>query len=53
MIRYSLLLTDTVKVGHEVSTILTDGCTKLKEVVMELEVSNLLWCASASLKFVG
>ncbi|ORX35981.1 FACT complex subunit SPT16 [Kockovaella imperatae] len=34
---YSLLLTDTVKVGKEASTVLTDGCTKLKDVIMELD----------------
>ncbi|GFZ43528.1 FACT complex subunit SPT16 [Saitozyma sp. JCM 24511] len=34
---YSLLLTDTIKIGQEVSTVLTDGCTKLKDVVMELD----------------
>jgi len=38
-LRYSLLLSDTVKVGKHSAAVLTDGCTKLKDVVMELEVS--------------
>ena len=40
--RYSLLLSDTIKVGKEGSTVLTDGCTKLKDVVMELDVSRII-----------
>jgi len=35
--RYSLLLSDTVKVGKDTSVVLTDGVTKLKDVVMDLE----------------
>ena len=38
--KYSLLLSDTIKIGKEGSTVLTDGCTKLKDVVMELDVSR-------------
>jgi hypothetical protein len=36
--RYSLLLTDTVKVGKDSAVVLTDGCSKLKDVVMDMEV---------------
>ena len=35
--KYSLLLTDTVKVGKEASTVLTEGCTKAKDIVMDLD----------------
>lgn len=33
------MLTDTVKIGRETATVLTEGVTRLKDVVMELEVS--------------
>ena len=33
-----MLVSDTVKVGKDTAAVLTDGCTKLKDVVMELEV---------------
>jgi hypothetical protein len=39
-IRYSLQLIDTVKIGKNTSTILTDGCTKITDIVMELAVSR-------------
>lgn len=35
---YALLLSDTLKIGQEGAVVLTEGCTKLKDVVMELEV---------------
>ena len=38
--RYSLLVSDTVKVGRETATVLTEGITRLKDVVMELDVSG-------------
>ncbi|WRT64164.1 FACT complex subunit SPT16 [Kwoniella shivajii] len=34
---YSLLVSDTVKVGQSGAVVLTEGCTKLSDVVMELE----------------
>ncbi|KAK8865948.1 FACT complex subunit SPT16 [Kwoniella newhampshirensis] len=34
---YSILLSDTVKVGQNGAAVLTEGCTKLSEIVMELE----------------
>ncbi|KAK4688063.1 FACT complex subunit SPT16, partial [Tremellales sp. Uapishka_1] len=37
---YSLLLSDTVKVGQEGAAILTDGCTKTSDVVMDMEESE-------------
>ena len=40
MLRYSLMINDTVRIGKEASTVLTEGCTKLSDVVMELEVSS-------------
>jgi hypothetical protein len=38
-LRYSLLLTDTIKVGKDASVILTEGVSKLRDVVMDLDVS--------------
>ena len=38
--RYSLLVSDTVKVGRETASVLTEGITRLKDVVMELDVSG-------------
>lgn len=35
--RYSLLLTDTVKIGQEGVINLTEGCFKIKDVVMQLD----------------
>jgi nucleosome binding factor SPN SPT16 subunit len=40
--KYALLISDTVKIGLEGAAVLTEGCTKLKDVVMELEVSTSL-----------
>ncbi|OCF42303.1 FACT complex subunit SPT16 [Kwoniella heveanensis CBS 569] len=34
---YSLLISDTVKIGQSGAVVLTEGCTKLSDVVMELE----------------
>lgn len=34
---YSLILSDTIKVGIEGGAFLTEGCTKLRDVVMELD----------------
>ncbi|WVQ82770.1 FACT complex subunit SPT16 [Cryptococcus sp. DSM 104549] len=34
---YSLALTDTVKIGQNGAAVLTEGCTKLSDVVMELD----------------
>ncbi|KAL7419533.1 FACT complex subunit spt16 [Cryptotrichosporon argae] len=34
---YSLLLQDTVKIGQEGGEFLTEGCTKLKDLIMDIE----------------
>lgn len=34
---YSLILSDTVKVGQDSGAFLTEGCTRLRDVVMELD----------------
>ncbi|OWZ71873.1 FACT complex subunit SPT16 [Cryptococcus neoformans] len=34
---YSLLLSDTVKVGQNGAAVLTEGCTRLSDVVMDME----------------
>ena len=47
-LRYSLLVADTVKIGQQTSTVLTDGCTRLRDVVTELDVRpSLTFKASA------
>lgn len=39
--RYSLLLSDTVKIGQNGAVVLTEGCTRLSDVVMDMEVSEI------------
>jgi hypothetical protein len=46
LIRYSLLLSDTVKIGKDSSVVLTEGVTRLKDVVMDMDVgiySPIAW----------
>lgn len=46
-IRYSLQLNDTVKVGQEQGILLTEGCRKADDVVIEDDVSGSNGCASS------